>query len=83
MPYATDDEVDFAKLAGYKVERNTHRGHCFTKANRVVWGVCLDEEALRFGWQTADLVRGRYCNHEKFPNLKEALCRKLYPAPNS
>ncbi len=77
MSYATDKEVTLAEDLGYEWCKNVSRGHRFAKGNREIWSVCINEQSLQFGWQTADLVNGSYCNHLKFPELSDALARPL------
>ena len=42
----------------------------FVKENRRIW-------KIREGWQTADLVDGKYCNHFPMADLVDALMRPL------
>ncbi|MDB4461699.1 hypothetical protein N9043_01965 [bacterium] len=54
----------------YKLENGYYWHKAFEKENRRVW-------QIREGWQTANLIDGRYTNHEKFDNLANALKRGL------
>lgn len=68
MTNATQQEIDHATAKGYTHESDTQRGCSFQKLARRVWSV-------RDGWQTADLIDGRYTNHRKYTDLTEALDR--------
>jgi len=59
---------------GYKSEIKIEYGYTchkrFTKGTRNIW-------KIRDGYQTADLIGGRYTNHMPFSELQNALNRPL------
>lgn len=84
MTYATDEEVALAEELGYTWDHNQQRGHRFQKGQRRVWAATRFSDPdktnptphYKLCWQTADLVDGhRFCNHQKFSNLSDALRR--------
>lgn len=78
MTYATPEEVRLAEDLGYTWDKNVQRGHVFRKGSRHVWATSVwrDRPPGRdLCWQTADLVDGRYTNHQKFDDLSDALRR--------
>lgn len=73
--YATTIQKDYAVMRGYRVMEDTRFGTRFELivpggADRHIW-------SIRSGWQTADMIEGSYCNHEKFGTLLEALDRPV------
>lgn len=76
MTYATHEETQLAEELGYTWDSNTHRGHKFQRGNRRVWATTYIEAGERKpGWQSADLIKGGYTNHQPFVTLQEALKR--------
>lgn len=69
MPYASIDEEELAQLLGFTMIRSKQVGDRFRRKNRYIWGV-------HNGWQTADLVKSQYTNHQKYRSLKDALWRE-------
>jgi len=57
-----------AEKAGFEVIPHPKLTHTFQLGTRHVWST-FD------AWQTADLIDGRYCNHQKFNSLSDALNR--------
>lgn len=74
--HITEQEAAFAEREGYELtlKEGAHIDS-LTKANRTVWVILLDR--YNFGWQTADLIDGYYCNHRKYKVLINALNRPL------
>lgn len=78
MTYATENQVRLAQELGYTVTRDQRRGHSFKRAQRHIWAASRRTEDGRVpAWQTADLVDGRYTNHQMFDDLSDALRRPL------
>jgi hypothetical protein len=69
-----DKLVPTIKGLGLKIEWNTQSGWHIELGNWRIWQV-------RLGWQSAQLIKGRYCNHkicEGYENgLEEAVNRVL------
>jgi crotonobetainyl-CoA:carnitine CoA-transferase CaiB-like acyl-CoA transferase len=70
MAYATTGDEELARKKGYTVSRSAERGSAFQQGTRHIW-------STRIGWQTADLIAGNYRHHAIFPELIDALERKL------
>ena len=70
MSYATDKELELAASLGYRASRTQRLGHGFVNGFRHVW-------TIESGWQTAELMSGKYCDHIKFVDLTSALNRPL------
>ncbi|MCG5512809.1 hypothetical protein [Ectothiorhodospira shaposhnikovii] len=77
MAYATKEERELAESLGFERETNVQFGDRFKKNERHVWFATY----AYVGWQTADLIDGRFCNHQKFRTLTEALNRPLRGEP--
>lgn len=68
MPYVTDNELELAYSLDYKHTRRTQYGDKFERGHRHVW-------STQYGWKTADLINGCYCNHKMFKYVGDALKR--------
>lgn len=69
-----------AEKEGWVVEFHKPRGnYSFVKGNRYVWpiGGLKPTKGTWLGWQTSDLVDGKFCNHIKFDEFVMALGRPL------
>jgi len=75
MPYATQSEINLAEELGYVVEVSQHYGHRFHLDQRRVWSSYESPTGIQ--WMTADIVEGRFANHQRFPVLGAALRRPL------
>ena len=70
MAYASEHDEADARKKGYTVSRTVQRGSAFINGQRHIW-------STRIGWQTADLVEGKFRHHAIFNTLTDALERKL------
>lgn len=70
MAYITQDEQDLALNLNFEIRMSPQVGATFNRADRHIWGI-------REGWQTADLIDGSYCNHQRFNDLADALNREV------
>ena len=68
--YANAKDVSTAESLGYTHDSNTQRGSRFTNGVRHVW-------STHRGWQTADLIDGRFTGHLVYAFLGDALARPL------
>lgn len=61
-------QAELAESLGWAVDdsRILEIGLTFSKGTKRVW-------PIRDGWQVADLIDGRYCNHNPVSNLEIAL----------
>jgi len=73
-----DWEIDMGVKFGYGAITDERRGYGwpkffknFTNGVRHVW-------SIRDGWQTADLIDGRFQNHQPLPDLEQALGRPIF-----
>lgn len=70
MAYITQEEQDLALNLNFEIQISVQKGARFNRGDRYIWPVM---EA----WQTADLIDGSYCNHQKFKSLTDALNRDV------
>lgn len=78
----TDKQNRLAYALYYSVDTDEH-GHIkalykeFLGVERRVCRIMIDDRSLTMGWQTADLVDGKFTNHLKFEELEKALHRPV------
>ncbi len=59
--YIPEEAIDLAMNHGYTVTLSPQKGVRLERGNRVIW-------KIRFGWQTADIIDGKFTNHKKYPD---------------
>ena len=70
MSIIAKELLGLAMNLNFSFEFGAKDGWHFHRGDRRVWNI-------REGWQTADLIDGRFQNHLKFENLEDALRRPV------
>ena len=71
-----DQQASLARSEGYSTtQRHLSAPRVFILGTRNVW----DKNGYGDGkwWNTADLIDGKFCNHQTFSTLRQALNRPL------
>ncbi len=66
--YIPEEAIDLAMNLGYAVLLDPRKGVSLERGPRRIW-------SIREGYQTADLVQGKWTNHQKFDDVIDALRR--------
>ena len=69
--YLTENEINKALNLGFTVTQCPNKGTSATRGDLHIWNI-------REGYQTADLIEGRYTNHKKYNNFLDAIQRLNY-----
>jgi hypothetical protein len=59
IPAHYNELKEFAESHGWTMTYSQNKGARFIKENTWIW-------QCRQGWQCADLIRGKFCNHKGF-----------------